>query len=233
MSETAVNRAPEGATVPGWYGKIPNLGDFVARRLPEAFVHDWDDWLQHGIAKAQQQLREAWLARYLVAPVRRLWLAPGVVGDEGWAGVMMPSVDAVGRHFPLTIAAPLGAQPGSLARVLAAPAWFDAIDTVARQVLDVEFSADEFEAVLAQVAPLRLDAAADEAAVHRAQALLSGFGATPCSVWWCGDASAAPPFECFAALPPASAFASLLVEPGPQSQATAVDAHEARAPSAP
>ena len=28
--------------IPGWYGKIPSLGDFASRRLPQSFVAAWD-----------------------------------------------------------------------------------------------------------------------------------------------------------------------------------------------
>ena len=50
---------------------------------------------------------DAWLSLYLVAPVRRFWLAPGLLAGCGWLGVLMPSVDSVGRHFPFTMAVPL------------------------------------------------------------------------------------------------------------------------------
>jgi type VI secretion system protein ImpM len=241
MSEAAVNDALNGAAVPGWFGKIPNLGDFVSRRLPDDFVQAWDDWLQGGMAKAQAQLRDAWLARYLVAPVRRFWVGPGVLGDDAWAGVMMPSVDGVGRHFPLTIATPMKASPRSLAATLAAHAWFHAIEAAARRVLDVHFSADDLESALAQVDPLNRAAERDLGAsvgpVGRAgdepsqlaDALLGPFrrartapqaeSLKPCSVWWCGDAAPATEFDRYASLPPATAFAALLVEPAERASA--------------
>src|SRR6185295_13380063 len=97
MSEAAV--AP-----PGWYGKLPNLGDFASRRLPPSFVDGWDAFLQRGLVAARDEWGPGWLDRYLVAPILRFWLGPGVLGDGAWAGLVMPSVDRVGRHFPLTVA---------------------------------------------------------------------------------------------------------------------------------
>lgn len=47
---------------------------------------------------------------YLTSPVWRFAIAPGVLGPEGLGGVMMPSVDRVGRYFPLIIGA-VGAPP--------------------------------------------------------------------------------------------------------------------------
>jgi len=92
---------------PGFYGKVPGLGDFVSRRLPQAFIDPWDVWLQAAIASSRQQLGEQWLDIYLTSPLWRYALSPGSCGARGWAGVLMPSVDRVGRYFPLTIAVAL------------------------------------------------------------------------------------------------------------------------------
>jgi len=196
--------------VPGWFGKMPNVGDFVSRRLPDEFIRGWDDWLQSSMATARAELGTAWTARYLVAPVRRFWLAPGLLGDTGWAGVLMPSVDGVGRHFPLTIAA---ASRHGLAAVLAAHAWFRAIDAAGRKVLDIHFSADDLESELARVVPLCTEAPTDPQAQALADTWLPANDGRTISLWWCGDAAQASQFECFGALPPAAAFGSLLLAP--------------------
>jgi type VI secretion system ImpM family protein len=146
MSAPAVN----GPAVPGWFGKLPNLGDFASRRLPDAFVQPWDRWLQLGMARAREDVPGDWLAGYLVAPIRRFWLAPGVLGDGGWAGLLMPSVDRVGRHFPLTLARPLDRFDAALA----GQAWYQALDGVARQVLDVNYTVDELEQARVTLAEL-------------------------------------------------------------------------------
>ncbi len=193
-------------TVPGWYGKLPHLGDFASRRLPDGFVRRWDRWLQRGLASARGQLGERWPGAYLVAPILRFWVGPGVLGECGWAGLVMPSVDRVGRHFPLTIAQPV--EP--LAAALAGRAWFRALDAAARQVLDVEFSVDDLERVLGAVPavdPLAVDEAAEQLAER---ALRRCKVAAPCSLWWRGDANDDADIRCFAALPPARAFASLI-----------------------
>jgi type VI secretion system protein ImpM len=202
MSEAAVNAI---ITVPGWFGKLPSLGDFASRRLPEVFVRPWDHWLQRGLDAARTQLGERWLDVYLVAPVLRFWVAPGALGEQAWAGLMMPSVDRVGRHFPLTVARPL--QP--LAAALASHDWFAALDGAARRVLDIEFTVDRFEAALdaldaeAQVA----DPDAQALAAH----LTAHAGATDAlSLWWCGDANEGCVFRHFDGLPPGDAFVSLI-----------------------
>lgn len=105
------------ASAPGFFGKLPAFGDFVARGLPEAFVEPWDAWLQGALTGSRDRLRETWLNTYLASPFWRFALAPGVCGREAWLGVLMPSVDRVGRYFPFTLAQSLavGGDPFSLA----------------------------------------------------------------------------------------------------------------------
>jgi len=211
MSEAVVTPSVSPGVIPGWFGKMPHVGDFVSRRLPHEFIHGWDDWLQCGMTRARTELGAAWPARYLVAPVRRFWLAAGLLGDTGWAGVLMPSVDSVGRYFPLTITEAV--PDHALAAVLAAGAWFRAIDAAGRKVLDVNFSADDLDSELAQVAPLPVDAPADLQAQQLAATWLAPDRPQTISLWWCGDAAEGTLFDCFGLLPSAAAFGTLLLEP--------------------
>lgn len=89
----------------GLYGKMPAHGDFVRRNLPKSFIDPWDAWLAAGIAAARARLGEAWDETWRQAPVWRFSLPPGACGPDPVTGVMVPSEDAVGRQFPLTIAA--------------------------------------------------------------------------------------------------------------------------------
>ncbi len=204
MPEATVNTT---TTVPGWFGKLPSLGDFASRRLPEVFVRRWDRWLQRDLVAARTQLGEHWLDVYLVAPVLRFWVAPGTLGEPAWAGLMMPSVDRVGRHFPLTVAQPL--QP--LAAALASRDWFAALDRTARRVLDIEFTVDHFEAALAALGDEARPVDADPAAGALAARLVDArTGPDGSSLWWCGDAGEAAEFRRFDGLPPSAAFVSLL-----------------------
>ena len=87
----------------GWYGKLPSLGDFASRRLSAGFIEAWDAWLAAGMADWCRREPDAWLAHYLAGPSWRFLLMPGAMagasaGEKGaWAGVLMPSVDKVGR----------------------------------------------------------------------------------------------------------------------------------------
>ena len=83
---------------PGFYGKVPALGDFVTRRLPrEGFLDTWDAWLSEGMRQTKASMGEAWLPTYLTSPVWRFAVSSGVCGPVPWAGVLMPSVDRVGK----------------------------------------------------------------------------------------------------------------------------------------
>jgi type VI secretion system protein ImpM len=136
------------AATPGWFGKMPFLGDFASRRLPQAFIAPWDEWVQHSIAASRAQLGEQWLDIYLHSPIWRFALWPGVIGDTsggdtGWAGVMMPSVDKVGRYFPLTIAAEIA--PENFVAIFSEQTWFAAIESIALATLDMDFSIEGLE----------------------------------------------------------------------------------------
>ena len=102
----------------GFYGKLPSHGDFLRRRVSDAFVAAWDAWLQHCMAASRAALGDRWLDVYLTSPVWRFACAPGVAGAAPVVGVMAPSVDRVGRYFPLTHrgAAARRRQPGARPR---------------------------------------------------------------------------------------------------------------------
>ena len=124
---------------PGFFGKLPKHGDFVTRRLPSEFVDVWDGWLQQVIADTREQLGEAWLEAYLVCPIWRFVLAPGVCGKLGWLGALMASVDRVGRYFPLTVALPLPESATGFATLLlshrVSREWFEPVEDAMLGVL--------------------------------------------------------------------------------------------------
>ncbi len=97
----------------GFYGKLPSHGDFLRRRVSEAFVRTWDAWLQECLESSRAVLAERWLDCYLTSPVWRFIVSAGVCGPAPAVGLMAPSVDRVGRYFPLTLVAelPAGTSP--------------------------------------------------------------------------------------------------------------------------
>ncbi|WP_115527802.1 MULTISPECIES: type VI secretion system-associated protein TagF [Xanthomonas] len=122
---------------PGFYGKLPAVGDFVHRRLPETFVDPWHAAMQ-GLLHATG-VEPA--TRAYQPPVWRFVLMPGLAGITAWAGAMRASIDRAGRAFPLVIAAPLSAGDAddrtddrALPTVVRLPDWLDAAETMLRTV---------------------------------------------------------------------------------------------------
>ncbi|HUB50006.1 MAG TPA: type VI secretion system-associated protein TagF [Acetobacteraceae bacterium] len=123
----------------GYFGKLPARADFIGRRLSRSTVECWDSWLQQCLARSQAALLATWTDRYLTAPVWRFVLPGGVFGDNGLAGVLVPSGDAVGRCFPLLLALELPAAADTVAVAAGGAAWFEAVETLALEALDEVF----------------------------------------------------------------------------------------------
>ena len=158
-------RQPMTASFPGWFGKMPTVGDFFAKRIPAPFGEAWDRWLQEVLQCSRARLGEAWLDAYLTMPPWRFVLVPGALTKEGWAGVLVPSVDRVGRWFPLTLAAPLaGSSVDAVATLFRASEWFERMEALAlsavtprpdRDAIDAALLREPFRAEWAAVGPGR------------------------------------------------------------------------------
>ncbi len=137
----------------GFFGKLPSHGDFLRRDLPLSFTVPWDQWLQAGIAASQDQLREQnWLDCYLTAPLWRFCLRPGLCGKSAWVGVLLPSVDRVGRYFPLTAALGISEQQ-SLFQIAAQISWFQQLESLLLQALEETLPADALQDRLRDLGP--------------------------------------------------------------------------------
>lgn len=231
MPGTTVIPTPSVLTV-GFFGKLPSRGDFIGRYLPKAFVAPWDAWLQAAMARSREQMGDAaWRESYRTSPLWRFLLDNGVCGTEAYAGIMMPSMDRVGRYYPLTVAAALPPNPPLLELTTTAAAWFARVEELAlaaleRDALDLEAFSQEVAMLGAPLAPTApIAPAAPGMAWHCllphgsdvAQALpllvtpllRRAFPAT--SVWWTeGSPEIDPCLLICAGLPPSAGFAALL-----------------------
>lgn len=137
----------------GAFGKMPALGDFFHMNAPAGFVRVWDDWLQGAMLTASQASGDAWDALYMSAPIWRFTLPAGLAGPGKIIGVLMPSVDRVGRRFPLVLMAPVDREgPAALDHLLSDPT-FDALEDVALSALDDGTDRDALARALAGVVP--------------------------------------------------------------------------------
>jgi len=121
----------------GFYGKLPSHGDFLRRRVSDAFVDAWDAWLRECLAASRATLGDRWLNVYLTSPAWRFVCAAGACGPAPVIGLVAPSVDQVGRYFPLTL---VGELPGDVSLVTAAssPRFFEAAERLVVETLATE-----------------------------------------------------------------------------------------------
>lgn len=221
----------------GYYGKIPAKGDFITRDLPRSFVDPWDRWLQNAIAHSQQQLGADWLDAYLTSPVWRFALSPGVCGNDVWAGVLIPSIDRVGRYFPFTLAHRLDWYANPVALLHDGQGWYERAEALALSCLEDDFDFDDFHrsvqamsaieaAATGDISEQPTLASGDLSAWHMALPspdLLPGAYATLAakslselyfafSCWWsAGSELVHPSLLLCQGLPPGAGYTSLLV----------------------
>jgi type VI secretion system ImpM family protein len=91
--------ADSAATVPGFFGKLPTIGDFVGRGWSGTLRDRLDSLIQEAItALAQLSPGREPLLQWpdLVISTR-----PGVLCEQALLLVLIPSLDRVGRAFPL------------------------------------------------------------------------------------------------------------------------------------
>lgn len=138
------------------FGKIQTKRDFIAPGAPRAFLDRWEPWMQAGLATSRMMLDRAWQERFLTAPIWRFWLGERICG-HAIAGAFMPSLDAVGRYYPL---AGLGFAPAGGATpppdIDPQEEWFAALEDFLLSTLD---PATDWETTMAALAALPSPAA--------------------------------------------------------------------------
>lgn len=178
--------APTVASV-GFFGKIPARGDFVRAGLPRSFTDPWDAWLEAVIAGSREVLGKRWLPAWMEAPIWHFALPAGQCGPAPVLGVWMPSVDAAGRHFPLTLAR-VGALPADQA------GWLAAAEEAGLRALQEDLPPEEIARLLAS--PAETVAAADAVEV---------------AFWWTEGSPFVPAVRlALAGLPDSAGFAAML-----------------------
>lgn len=126
----------------GLFGKLPSKRDFVSHNMLRPFSERWENWLQSGLAESRLLLAERWQDLFLTMPIWRFWAGAGVFG-QAVTGAMMPSVDGVGRYFPLTLVA---VEPSGQ-RLTIPPSgdldiWHDSCEATLLEMLSDGFAGD-------------------------------------------------------------------------------------------
>lgn len=110
------------------YGKHPAKGDFLEYGIPVALRGQLESWLDAVLAEARHSLADGWEKVWATRRPLRFWLGAAIWG-EPVCGVMVPSVDRVGRRFPLVIFA-TGAEAAAQPCPAVAPEqdWYEALE---------------------------------------------------------------------------------------------------------
>ena len=135
----------------GLFGKLPSHGDFLRRRVSDAFVDAWDSWLRECLPASRNVLGERWLDLYLTSPAWRFIAAAGTCGPTPVIGVMVPSVDRVGRYFPLTLVTQLPPEVNPIAAATESAPFFDRAERLIIETLatdDIDFEDFDAEVVM-------------------------------------------------------------------------------------
>jgi len=138
----------------GLFGKLPSRRDFISQGAPRAFLRLWEPWVDQGLGAMRASLGpQHWEGTFRTSPIWRFWLGSEICG-EAMFGALMPSMDAVGRYFPLT-AICLGDQTPlpSPPNVDAHHGWFMRLEDVMLEALDPHNAPEEILAKLASLDP--------------------------------------------------------------------------------
>jgi type VI secretion system protein ImpM len=140
--------ATNSSSLCGYYGKVPARADFVGSRLRRETIERWDQWLQEALTESQRRMGSAWHDLFFTAPIWRFILPGGACGDGGLMGILMPSVDSVGRCFPLMLAQEIGEEIDPLGLMAGSGRWFAAAEELALSALVEGFELNRFNRVL-------------------------------------------------------------------------------------
>ena len=132
----------------GLFGKLPAKRDFVAANAPRRFLEVWEAWLQAGVAMSKQIMGPNWAEAYNRAPIWRFWLGADICG-EATIGVFMPSIDGVGRSFPLTVFVAEGDAALPPPELEPNDAWCEAAETALLEALDPSATLEAFASKVA------------------------------------------------------------------------------------
>lgn len=132
----------------GLFGKLGTKRDFIALATPHSFLEVWEPWIQACMSASRHQLAAEWQNAFLTAPVWRFWLGADICGATV-LGAIMPSLDGVGRYYPLTLLAmadpPYSIPPPDLNTQ---DQWFAAAEAFLLSTLDQTKSFDDISTAL-------------------------------------------------------------------------------------
>ncbi|CDN51833.1 type VI secretion system-associated protein TagF [Neorhizobium galegae] len=139
----------------GFFGKLPSHGDFVSIGLGRKLQAALDAWLQSSLHAIQAEFGNQWERRFRSMPSWRFIVDRDLWGPATVAGVIVPSLDRVGRSFPLVLAAQLQGFSGDPRSLCLDDTWFIATEGLAETSARHDFNIDTFTTDLKRLRPPR------------------------------------------------------------------------------
>ncbi|MBK8456219.1 MAG: type VI secretion system-associated protein TagF [Phyllobacteriaceae bacterium] len=213
----------------GLFGKYPAKRDFVTVNLPRGVLAPVENWLLAAVATSRDKLGGEWTDRFLVQPIWNFRIGRAIAGVD-CLGALAPSVDGVGRYFPLAIIAHSESGFPGFAENRQTD-WFAAVHRRLVEALDdnaepdpVRLVADLPEPQSAGAPPdaetiaggrcARGDPEADDFAA-RVSALETAAANETRTAWWTrGSALVKPQYNSFAAMPGPGFYAAMMGDGG-------------------
>jgi len=157
MSTTGSHFTPINVAV---FGKTPRMGDFLRVGNGGPAGEALEQWVEQGLGMAETRRGSYWPSQYTAgAPYAFIFRPPRAsTAKDTLVGVIKPSVDSVGRRFPLVVyatALPRASVPWPHILPIALGDFFDAAATMLMEADTVTGIAD-MQAALTRVIPPRL-----------------------------------------------------------------------------
>ncbi len=157
MSTTGSHAAPISVAV---FGKTPRMGDFLRVGSGGPAGEALEQWVEQGLGMAEARRGRYWPSLYGAGATYAFIFRPPRATSvrETLVGVIKPSVDSVGRRFPLVVYAPVlprSSVPWPHVLPIALGDFFDAAATLLMEADSVTGIAD-MQAALTRVRPPHL-----------------------------------------------------------------------------
>lgn len=163
------------------FGKLPAHGDFISRGLGDEAIESADAVIALALALGISRWDTAWDDLYIETPVWRFLATPGVLGPDWTAGVFAPSVDSVGRQYPLIA----GFSCSTLHMLAGASRLVFALDAAETSVRNALLNASPVDDLIHHLSATWADPASEpEAFLDRAFATLAATPQSMHALWW-------------------------------------------------
>jgi len=207
----------------GYFGKMPKAGDFVSRNIDATVKEGFDRWLQESITDSRAQMKEGWLGAFLTAPIWRFLLLNQFEASKSTLGIMIPSVDKVGRYFPLSVLIEISELQLDHAAMVMCDTILHEFEDLLLGVLSEELDQDFFDYQIGLAARKLADKPLQQPGIMRSSQFGDVEGLIPQlkelqgnggSLWWTeGSENRQPDILLYRSMPNNSVFASFLRDP--------------------